>query len=375
MSPGGEHDPGPRILVLAPNWLGDVVMATPMLNLLRSSVFGARAGRARLALAVRRRWSPLFSRDPRLDELLMVERTGRHSGVRGLVRLASDLHGMNAGGIVLGPPSWRAGAAAWLARIPQRVGYRTDARGMFLNAGLDFPGRGRGHFSRQLLALGEELVRRLGGRPGSQEEALAAPMLPGLVPEDPPGLKEGPPVWVMGVGTTYGNAKMWPRSRTEEFLTAAVDRFHVRIVLLGDGRSFGRRPGEAAGVPLPPVRGDLAGGPGIVDMIGRTTLPQVAGILGGARVFVGNDSGLMHLAAALGTPTVGIFGSSDPHWTAPLGPWTQVVAPEGFPCSPCFRPTCNQPRFCLDALTADRVLSAACDVMAAAGDSPVEGKA
>ncbi len=373
MTSGGGQGPG--ILVLAPNWLGDVVMATPLLNLLRSSVFGTQARRARLVLAVRRRWSPLFAGDPRLDDLIPVARTGRHAGIRGLWRLAVDLRGVSAAGIVLGPPSWRAGAAAWLARIPHRVGYRTDARGMLLNAGLDFPGRGRGHFSRQLLVLGEELIRRLGGRPGTQEAALAAPMLPGLITREPPGLGEGPPVWVLGVGATYGSAKAWPRPRIEEFLRAVVERFGARIVLVGDGEGFLRTSAGRTGSLLPPVRGDLPGGAGIIDMIGRTTLPQVAGILAGARVFIGNDSGLMHLAAALGAPTVGIFGSSDPRWTAPLGPRTAVVVPDGFPCSPCFRPTCNQPRFCLDALTADRVLSAACGVMAEAGGSPVEGKA
>ncbi len=367
--PGGG---GPTIVFLAPNWLGDVVMSMPLLNLLRSATFGSAAAQARLVLAVRGRWAPLFAADPRLDGLLPVARTGRHAGGRGLLRLASDLRRQGAQGIVLGPPSFRAGAASWLARIPVRVGFRTDGRGIFLNAGLDFPGRGVGHYSRQLLALGHEVVSKLGGKAGPPTVTQASPLLPGLVPEMPAGLDQGPPVWAMGVGTTYGQAKDWPLPRVLEFVSAVVDQEGVRVVLLGQGDPFSV-PAESGAGSLPRVRRELAGGPGVVDLIGRTSLQTAAGILSGARIFVGNDSGLMHLAAALGTPTVGIFGSSDPGWTAPLGALTAVVAPEGFACSPCFRPTCNQERFCLDALPADRVLGVARSVLAAKGAPAGEG--
>ena len=116
-----------------------------------------------------------------------------------------------------------------------------------------------------------------------------------------------------------------------------------------------------------PWRDDPAGGAGVVDLVGRTTLVEAAVLLRGADVFVGNDSGLMHLAAALGTPTVGIFGSTSPAWTGPRGPRTTVAAAEGFDCQPCFRRTCNRPRFCLDALTPSMVLDAA-DRLVASGE-------
>jgi heptosyltransferase-2 len=106
-------------------------------------------------------------------------------------------------------------------------------------------------------------------------------------------------------------------------------------------------------------RHEPAGGPGVVDLVGRTDLREAAALLRAGEVFVGNDSGLMHLAAALGRPTVGLFGSSSPHWTAPRGPWVRVLAAAGFPCRPCFRKTCNQPRFCLDTIAAAEVVDAA----------------
>ncbi len=345
----------PRILVLAPNWLGDVVMATPLLNMLAGSRFGADEKPPSLVLAVRRVWVDLFRHDPRLDGILVVERTGRHAGYGGLFRLARDMKNVAASAVVLGPPSLRAGLAARLAGIPLRAGFKTDGRGLLLQPGLRFPGRGVGHYSNQLLDLGREIVLRLNGREAGGPDGAQGELLQGLSTVTVAGLEGDPPLWAMGVGATYGQTKVWPTERVWAFLAAAVEQFGVRVVLLGHGSGFGDHT-VLPGSDHLSWRRDLAGGPGVVDLVGRTSLPEVTTILRHATVFVGNDSGLMHLAAALGTPTVGIFGSSDPRWTAPLGAHTAVVQASGFACIPCFRSTCNQPRFCLEALDADRVL-------------------
>jgi heptosyltransferase-2 len=158
-------------------------------------------------------------------------------------------------------------------------------------------------------------------------------------------------------GTTFGEAKVWPAARLGDFLELALHQEKVRIVLLGDGTAR-----EFTNVLKKRFQdnwskefiSELA----VVDLTGQTDLPAAARILKTASVFVGNDSGLMHLAAALGCPTVGVFGSSSPDWTAPLGSNTRVVFPAGFPCRPCYRKTCNQAEFCLDALTAEAVLAA-----------------
>lgn len=357
MIPTEQHG-APRILLLAPNWLGDVVMTTPLISLLSRARFGARDVRADIILAVRRAWLPLFEADPRVAAIFPVERSGRHGGFAGIWRQARDLGRQKGDAIILGPPSLRAGLVSRLAGIPQRFGYRTDGRGLFLNAGLDFPGRGHGHYSDQLADLGRALLARLQGRVADSVGAATGPLLPGCARQAMPGWDEGPPVWALGVGATYGGAKAWPRAKVLEFLALVVNRHRVRLVLLGAGPAYlGDSPDGLA------VRRELAGDAGIVDLVGRTSLPQVCDLLARSRVFVGNDSGLMHLAAAMATPTVGLFGSSDPNWTAPLGNRTRVLKPEGFACSPCFRPECNQAQFCLDALAADGVLLAVEDLL------------
>ncbi len=349
------NDGRPRILVLAPNWLGDVVMATPLLAMLQGAGFGPNRQPARLILGVRRRWSVLFKNDSRFESILVLERSGRHGGPLGLVKLVQDLRRQKADAVLLGPPSLRVGLASWLAQIPLRVGFRTDGRSIVLNSGLRFPGRGPMHYSNQLLSLGQELLQRLDGQPSG--DGLPENLLPGFESCPVAGMEDGPPLWVLGVSTTYGLAKVWPRMRVLEFLHKAVADFGVRVVLLGEGCEYGA-PDEADGFLASVWRKDLAGPSGVVDLVGRTTLTEAGTLLRGAAAFVGNDSGLMHLAAVLGTPTLGIFGSSNPDWTAPQGPITDVITAQGFSCSPCFRAQCNQGQFCLESISAQEVLTA-----------------
>jgi heptosyltransferase-2 len=186
--------------------------------------------------------------------------------------------------------------------------------------------------------------------------------LPGcesLPPADPGA---GPPVWVVAPGTTYGEAKTWPVTRLGDFIELAIGEAGVRIVLLGDetARGFTLRLRERfKGSWSEEPRSDAA----LLDLTGQTDLLAAAGVLKSSEAFIGNDSGLMHLAAALDRPTVGVFGSSNPDWTAPLGRHARVVIPAGFSCRPCYRKTCNQAEFCLDTVTGETVLTAVLDLV------------
>lgn len=338
-----------RILVLAPNWLGDAVMASPLVSRLAAS--RDAAGRPpEIHLAVRSTWRSLFESDPRLAGLVAVDRGGRHGGVGGVGRLAHDLRAVGADAIVLGPPSLRAGLVAALARVPVRVGYAGDGRSPLLTHRLRRPARGARHHADELLDLGDAALAALDLAAGELAAERALGALSGAASHV--GSDGSPPVWVFAPGTTYGEAKVWPRDRAAEFTARAVTERGVRLVLLGD----------AAAGPLAAAlaEGRAAGpqGPGVDDRTGRTTVAEAAAVLAGADAFVGNDSGLMHLAAAMGVPTVGLFGSTNPAWTAPRGRRTAVVAAEGFACRPCYRRTCNNDVFCLATVGADAVLAA-----------------
>jgi heptosyltransferase-2 len=163
-------------------------------------------------------------------------------------------------------------------------------------------------------------------------------------------------LWALGSGTTFGPAKNWPVRHLAEFLRAAVRERERRVVLLGDRASAGivRQVRQAVDLEF---RDTLPGPAGVIDLTGRTDLRRLVGILKSCQGYVGNDSGLMHVAGALGCPTVGIFGSSNPDWTGPAGAASDFVIAEGFDCRPCYRPTCDQPEFCLDTIGAGRVLA------------------
>jgi heptosyltransferase II len=346
------------VLLVLPNWLGDVVMTMPALAAL------AAAGPA-VHVAAPRRWAPLLAGDPRLASLLVHDRARGPGRVPALVRLAAQWRRVGAAVAMLGPPSLRVAVAAALAGIPARVGHRGDARGWLLThpVPVDLP-RGRVHYADQMLALADVALRA--GGFGTVAAPASLPRLPALGGLPAAELGDGPPAWVVCAGTTYGPAKTWPAARMAELLRL-VTASGRRVLLVGDALAsdFTAQMRAEAGVAW---RDTTAGGAGVVDLVGRTDLLAAVGLLKAGEVFVGNDSGLMHLAAALGRPTVGLFGSSSPEWTAPRGPRVKVLTAVGFPCRPCFRKTCNQPRFCLDTIAAAKVMAVASSLAAAAAE-------
>ncbi len=354
-----------RLLVLAPNWLGDVVMQTPLLSLLheyRGRVTAATGRTVRIHLGVRRAWADLFRDDPRVDELIILERDRRHRGLRGTFRLANILRQGGYEAILLGPPSLRTGMAAWMARIPRRVGYRSDGRSPFLTTGLSPEPRGSLHYSLEMIGLGRAWLDSLGvGIIESLDKEIPT-TLPGCDSLPPADMGGGLPVWSVAPGTTYGEAKTWPVARMGDFLELAINKAGVRVALLGDeaARGFTLRLRERFNEYWSE---DPLSGAAILDLTGKTELLTAAGILKASSAFIGNDSGLMHLAAALGRPTVGVFGSSNPDWTAPLGRHARAIVPAGFSCRPCYLKTCNQAEFCLDTVNAETVLAAVLDLV------------
>lgn len=354
-----KRQPGSQVKVqlLAPNWLGDAVMFSALIGFLHAhrTLTGGRT--LQLNLALREAWAPLFENDPRLHNLFMVQRNERHAGVLGGLKLGCDFRDQNPDAILLGPPSFRAGMAAWRSGAPIRIGFKGDGRSPLLTHAVAASVRGTFHHSAELVGLGGILLKALGDHDHQAEQPQAHPSLPGCQAILPAVAQSATPIWVLAPGATYGSAKSWPLNRALEFVREVINQRAVRVVLLGDSGASDFAAGLAGGLDLA-LNQDLEGGPGLVDLTGRTDLKRVVAILKSCQVFVGNDSGLMHLAAALGVPTVGIFGSSNPDWTSPQGPHTQVVNAHGFECRPCYLKNCNQKEFCLETVAATSVLRA-----------------
>jgi len=345
-----------RVLIVLPNWLGDVVMATPLLELLHRAR-GPGGEQLELVVCVRRRWAPLVARDPRISRVITYQRRGRHTGLRGLVRLSGAWRKSGAQAVLLCPPSLRVALIAVLAGVPERIGFAVGGRRPLLTRALPaVRPRGRLHHVDELRQLGTAWLEGAGWTPPA--EIPTAPGLPGLDVVSPALLGAGPPLWILAPGATYGPAKTWPVARAAEFVALAVRKRGVRVGVVGDTTTASFAAALRDHLGGVPWRRELPGPAAAIDLVGGTTLMDLAALLKASQAFVGNDSGVMHLAAALGVPTLGLFGSSSIAWTAPRGPGARALAAAGFPCQPCFRKTCNQRVFCLDTLGGEQVLAA-----------------
>jgi heptosyltransferase-2 len=324
-----------RIFVRLPNWLGDVLMARPLLHALR-----AAHPRARVIGVAPAPLLSLLAADRVIDESVPL---------RGPAPPAQSVAGVLAR---LGPDAALAlpssFSSAWLAfrsgaRV--RIGFRGEGRDFLLTHALPRPARGDMHLSREYLSLGSAL----GVRPPGSLPALASPPAGDAGERLVAGSAAG--FAILGPGATFGPAKRW-----------APDRFAAV------GRRLAGRGLEVLVCGIAAER-DLcrtvvhAIGEGARTLAGETDLPAQAALCARASLAVCNDSGLAHLAAAMGTPTVAIFGSTSSAWTAPLGPRVRVVqrAPV---CSPCFQRRCRIGTVCLEAIEVDHVMRA-CDEIAA----------
>ena len=323
-----------RVLVRAPNWVGDAVMSLPILAGLRRLF--PLAGITVLAV---NRVAPLFVAQPGVTEIV------RYPSHRGKWQVLWGLRGRFDVALAL-PNSMESALGLWLVGVPSRVGYSTDARRPFLKEAVSGCGKLAGvHTVFYFIGL----LQALGGvgtfTPPTlylepEEEAVGAHF---LAEARLPG--SGP--WVgLSPGAAYGPAKRWPPRRFAALGRELQREMGARLVLLGgkEDRAAADEVKEALAAP-------------VADLVGRTNLRQALGVLSRLHLLVTNDSGLMHAAAALSVPLVALFGSTDPEATGPFTARATVIR-HPLPCSPCFKRTCYAGYPCLTAISVDQVLAA-----------------
>jgi heptosyltransferase-2 len=323
--------PANRVLVRAPNWLGDAVMALPAMAALRA----AFAGRT-VIVAAAPSVAPLFHEitPAAPDQVLVVEKATE----------AATLRSADAGLAVLLPNSFRT---AWVCRqagIPERWGYRAHGRALLLTRGIARL-LGRRHQSEYY----RHLVSALGfPAPGGLPTIAITPRTRTRVDEllAGAGVDRAAPLVGLAPGAAYGHAKRWPPGRVAE-LAARLGGQGAACVLVGaDGD---RRAGRE-------IESSLPAGARVVNLIGQTDLRLFAGLLAVCHAFVSNDSGAMHLAAAAGVPVAAIFGPTDERATAPLGDH-DVIIHQVF-CRPCMLRECPIDHRCMRGITVDAVFDA-----------------
>lgn len=334
----------PRILVVGPSWVGDMVMAQSLFKTLKARQPGSRIA------VVAPAWSrPILERMDEVDEVACLEVGHGQFGLATRRQLARALRGRFDHAIVL-PRSWKSALVPFLAGIPRRTGFTGEQRLWLLND--------RRRLDKALL---DQTVKRFVALGLPAEEAargdfpIPRPRLrldtENLVERRVElGLSSRPAIGMMP-GAEYGPAKQWPLAYFRELARSlVVEGFEVRV--LGGPKDVDA--GEVIADALPHTH----------NLCGRTRLADAVDLLGDCQQVVTNDSGLMHVAAAVGTRVQAIYGSSSPAYTPPLTENAEVHY-LGLDCSPCFQRTCPLGHTnCLKQLMPERILQA---VLASAG--------
>ncbi|MDR2551044.1 MAG: lipopolysaccharide heptosyltransferase II [Desulfobulbus sp.] len=343
MKPWPQHPQ--KILVRSTNWIGDAVMTTPAVRTIRESF-----PESEIVMLVHPWVSDVFRYSPRVDRLIMYEKKGRHKGLAGMWRLAGELRQERFDCAILLQNAFEAALLAVLAGIPVRGGYTTDGRGLLLTHGVQKINELNkkhevNYYQRIMRGLGlktavNELELFI---PGDQVDAAKRRLgeLTGFHPA-------GAPVIGFNPGAAFGPAKRWPTDKFAELARILCRHTDCRILL------FGSMADRDTAVAVKNFAGPEAASR-MIDLTGATSLIEAMALIGECDVFVTNDSGLMHVAAALHTPLVAIFGSTDHVATGPFSD-NAVIIRKPLPCSPCKKSHCPEKHFrCMKLIDSDEV--------------------
>jgi heptosyltransferase-2 len=283
------------VLISGLNWIGDSIMAMPALQAYRR-----QAEDASVLMLVKPGLIPLWQMHPGVDEIVAL-----HGGLAGARRAAREVRSFSCQCAYIWPHSFRSAWVPFLAGVPERIGMPGHGRRWLLSrAKSPRGGEGREHQAYEYLDLMVD---------GSNAETIAAPQLrvgAEAAKEAADWLGDGATRWAgLMPGAARGPSKRWPAGHFVELGRRLDAQDGFRILVMGSEADRG-------------LCEEIAGriGPAAQSTAGKTPLPVWAGLLAGCAVCVANDSGGMHLAAALGTPVAALYGMTDPERTGPLGP-------------------------------------------------------
>ncbi|MBZ5496875.1 MAG: lipopolysaccharide heptosyltransferase II [Acidobacteriia bacterium] len=326
-------------------------MSVPALKEIRR-----RFPNARISLLVRPWVQDVYAAADFVDEILLYHKPGKHQGWNGMRRLAVELRRRRFEMTILLQNAIEAALIAFWARIPLRLGYARDGRRLLLTHAIQIDpavsGLHQAYYYLGILA-GAGLIEnrpwehtdyRLDSieiRVRESDSRAAREML------RTHGIDPGAPVVGLNPGASYGSSKRWPTERFAAVADTLAREFGARIVIFGAPREIQVACEVAARMISQPV-----------VLAGRTTLGQLMGLIRECNLFITNDSGPMHLAAALNVPQLAIFGSTSEIATGPLSDRAQVIKHQ-VDCNPCFLRECPIDFRCMLGVAVDDVVRAA----------------
>lgn len=328
-----------KILIRATNWVGDAIMALPALRAVRS-----RFPEDEITILSRPYVAAIYQNQQVCDNIILLDDKTKND-------MTSELRAQKFDAALLLQNAFQAAWFTWRAGIPERIGYARDGRSLLLTKAVPVPKPGEIPAHEQFYYL--ELLRRAGWLDNLPNETFikldvseadrqrASEFLCSA------GANANNFQVAIGAGASYGSAKCWPPDRFAELANRLQAQQGVDVILFGTLSEATVSSAIAAGMRHPPI-----------DLTGRTSIADLPAVLSQCHLFIGNDSGAMHVAAAVGLPVVAVFGPTDPFGTAPVTPRCTIVQEKPY-CSPCFLRRCPTDHRCMTRITPAAVESAA----------------
>ncbi len=335
-----------KVLVRATNWVGDAILSLPALRAIRE-----KWPDAELSVLARPYVADIYRGQDVADHLIPYDVSGPHRGWRGRERLARELRASRFDLAILFQNAFDAAWLGWRAGIPDRVGYARDGRSPLLTRAISVPRPGEIPAHEQFYYL--ELLRRAGWieqLPHHPSISLQVSPESRSRSEDTlvrAGARAQHPRVAIGAGASYGSAKCWPPEKFAAVANDLMERFDCDVILFGTPAEENVAQAIAVGMKRAPI-----------NLTGKTAIADLPALLSCCQIFIGNDSGAMHVAAAVGLSVVAIFGPTDPGGTAPVSPMCTIVQEKPH-CSPCFLRCCPIDHRCMTRVAPEVVAAAA----------------
>lgn len=343
----GRESGAMKILVRATNWIGDAVMSIPALWAIRR-----RWPDAEITILARAAVSQLYEEQDFANRVMSLSGNLKNPIVA--EKESRKLRSERFDCAVLLQNAFSAAWLAWRAKIPERIGYARDARGMLLTHAIAVPKAGEipAHESYYYL----ELLKRVGWLDELPKvEQISLKVNPEMAARAEARIREagagGGSRIALAPGASYGSAKCWFPERFAAVADALVDEFQADVILFGTRSEIEICRRIAEGMRHRPV-----------NLAGQTSMRELPALFSRCQLFLGNDSGAMHVAAAVGLPVVAVFGSTDPEGTAPIAA-QKVLVRHAVSCSPCFLRECPIDHRCMTRVPVEDVHGAAAKML------------
>jgi len=335
-----------KILIRGVNWIGDAMMTIPAMRALRRLF-----PESQTTLLINDPAGQLFQSFSAVDRVIGFTCRPGMSGVTDRLTLVRKLRQCRFDLCLILPNSFDSALIPFLAAIPERVGFDRDGRGLLLTQPVPPVARAEGrhqayHYLDLVSALGPiESTLNMDLDLDEKARQWAKEQL------DPLKERRQGPLIGLNPGAAYGPAKRWFPERFAALGRRLAAELDAAIVVVGGPDEKGLGASIAGAI-----------GPEVLDLSGRTSLPQLAAALARCDLIVTNDSGPMHLASAVGVPLVAVFGPTDPRATSPMG--RHSIVRKECPCAPCLERICPRgDTLCMALVEVDDVLPAVKDIL------------